>query len=187
MFTNKMLKASIRDELTDRFRSIDGGVFINVQALNSERTYLFRKALNDRKVKFQVVRNRLARDAFVGHGYVAAELDNVLKGPVGVLYTEEENSATTAAKFLAEWKREVKDKLVEWKGAFLEGQVLGAKAAEQLKDAPSKNEARAMLLGTIQAPIVQLLRTIREPEARIIYVLNAMREKREEGGEKAAS
>lgn len=86
---------------------------------------------------------------------------------------------------VAEWKTETRDKIVKWKGAFLDGEVVGADAAEDLKNAPTKDQARAMLLGLLQAPATQLLGTVREPYARVAYLLKAFADKREEAGEKA--
>ncbi len=182
---SKVLKSLIRDQLKDRFENVEGGVFISTQGLDSEKTYAFRAALKKQNVRYTVLRNALARDAFTQFGYQAAELDRVLTGPVGVAYTTDEGSATTAARVVSEWKRDTRDKIVAWKGAFLEGQVLGPEEAEKLKDAPTKDQARAMLLGMFQAPITQFMGTIREPYARVVYLLNAFADKRKDGGEAA--
>lgn len=176
---SKILKSLMRDELTTLFADVDGGLLISAQGLNSEKTYAFRKAMHQRNVSYTIVKNSLARAAFKARGYKTGELEKVFKGPVGILYTEEEGSATSAARAVSEWKVANKDKIIQYVGALLEGQVLGAKDAEQLKNAPTKDQARAQLLGIIQAPATQLLGTIREPHARVVYLLNALKEKME--------
>jgi len=178
---SKQLKTWMQSELSARFKGIDGGIFVSSDGLNSEATYSLRKTLHGQGVKYTVVRNAFLRKVFEAAGYSGAELKKVLKGPTGVVYTTEENSAPTAAKAFDAWKRDSKDKVLQYRGAFFDGAVLGPKDAEQLKSAPGKREARAMLLGVIQAPATKLLAQIREPHARVIYLLNNWREKREEG------
>ena len=176
---SRMLKGYMRDEITSKFNGVDGGLLISTQGLNSEKTYALRSALQSRNLRYVVLRNSLARHAFVSLGYDGDALNKVLEGPCGIVYTSEEGSAALAAKAIDEWKREAKDKLVLLKGALLDGQVVDAKDAAGLKDAPTKDQARAMLLGTLQAGATKLLGTIREPLAGIVYVLNNYHEKKE--------
>lgn len=182
---SKQLKELMRDELTQRFAGVDGGVFVSTQGLNSEQTYAFRKALQAGKLKYTVLRNALARQAFMAYGYKGAELEKVLTGPIGVVYTREAGSAMAGARAIDTWKRESRDKIVQWKGAFLDGTVLGPKDAEQLKNAPTKRDAQAMLAGALQAPISKFAGTLQECYAKLAYGVDALRKKREEGGEAA--
>lgn len=181
--TAKKLKTMMQGEFQSRLDGVDGGIFISTQGLNSEKTYSFRAALHARNIKFTIMRNAFARKAFTSNGYKLDQLDEILKGALGMVYTTEEGSATESAKAIDEWKRANKDKVVQWMGAFLDGEIMGPKQAKQLKDAPTKEQARAMLLGIIQAPVTQLLATIREPGARVVYLLNAYHDKRNEAGE----
>jgi len=182
---SKWVKDLMRSQLADQFRGVDGGVFISTQGLNSEKTYAFRAALNAKKMRYTVLRNAMACQAFASFGYSASALAQVLKGPIGVVTCDEEGAAMAAARVVADWKLETRDKVIEWKGAFVDGEVVGAQEAEDLKNAPTKDQARAMLLGLIQAPATQLLGTVREPCARVAYLLKAFADKREEAGEKA--
>lgn len=182
---SKLLKSLMQGEVKARFEGVDGGVFVSAQGLNSEKTYHLRKTLHEQGVKYTIVRNAFFQKAFSDFGYDPEALKGVLQGPLGVVYTNEENSAVTAAKALAAWKKEKKDKVILLQGAFMDGTVLNQTQATSLKDMPGKSEARAMLLGVMQAGITQLLATIREPHARVVYLLNSWKEKREEAGEKA--
>ncbi len=182
---SKLLKGMMRQETGARFDGVDGGVFVSTQGLNSEKTYDFRSTLHAKGVKFTIIRNAFAKHAFKELGYSDKALDKVLTGPLGVVYSTEENSAPSSARVIDEWKKANKDKLVLLRGAFMDGEIIGPKEAAQLKDAPTKEQARAQLLGVIQAPITQLLATIREPYARVVYLMNAWKDKREEAGEKA--
>jgi large subunit ribosomal protein L10 len=174
---SKQLKTLMREALETKFEGVEGGVLINATALDSEKTYAFRKALHARKLKYTVVRNSIAARAFMGKGYKQNDLEKVLKGPVGIVYSKDEGGAVVAAKSVFEWKKDTRDKLVEWKGAFVDGQVLGPKDAEALRNAPGKREVRAMLAGALQAPISKLAATLQEMYARFAYAIHALEEK----------
>jgi len=158
---SKMMKGMIRDHYTARFKDVDGGVFITTQGMDSEKTYAFRAALHGRNLKYTVVHNAMARQAFRGFGYTDAQLDKVLKGPVGLVGGRDEGSAQLAAKVIEEGKRDTKDKTVEWVGAYVDGSVMGAKVAMALKDAPTKDVARGMLAGVLQAGVTRFMATVR--------------------------
>jgi large subunit ribosomal protein L10 len=52
--------------------------------------------------------------------------------------------------------------------------VLDAKGVEdQLATMPGKNELRAMLLATLQAPLQQFLALLQAPAQNFVYVLSA--------------
>ena len=46
-------------------------------------------------------------------------------------------------------------------------------------------QARAQLAGVLQSTVTSLVATIREPAARMVFVLDAIKRKLEEGGEAA--
>lgn len=179
---SKYMKGLMRDQLKSRFDGVDGGVLISTTGLDSEKTYAFRAALNAKQLKYTVVRNSLLKKAFEDFGYSRAELDKHLTGSVGIVYGPVEGSAMAGARAVDEWKKETKDKVIEWKGAFMEGAVMGPQEAQDLKDAPTRDQAYAMLAGILQAPITQLLGTLAEPCKRVVYVMDAYKRKLEEGG-----
>lgn len=177
---SKELKSLMRQELEETFAKVDGGVLLNTLMLDSEKTYAFRKAMHQRKLKFTVVKNALACHAFKSKGYDLEALKKVFAGPVGILYSEDAASAVVSAKVLADWRKTTKDKAIEVKGALLDGQVLGAKDAEALKNAKGRRELQAELAGTLQAPISKFAATLNELVVRFAYAIDALAKKREE-------
>lgn len=67
----------------------------------------------------------------------------------------------------------VKDKAFKIKYGYLAKNVLSAADVAKLGNLPSLPEMRAKLLGTIQAPASQLVRTINEPGRSLAAVLQA--------------
>lgn len=181
---SRELKNFMRAELETSFQGVDGGVLLNTLMLDSEKTYAFRKEMHKLKLEYTVVKNAIATQAFKAKGYKADDLKKVFAGPVGVLYSRDAASAIVSAKAFAEWKRKTRDKVVEIRGALLDGEVLGAKAAEGLKSAKGRKELQADLANVLQAPIQKMAATLNELVVRFAYAVDAVKKKREEGGAK---
>ena len=168
------------DQLASRFDGVDGGLLVRTTGLNSEKTYAFRKMLNSKGMRVTMLRNSLARKTFEKQGYPTGELKKTLQGPLAMVYAKDvEGSATAAARVVSDWKKETRDKVVELAGALMDGSVMGPKEAEQLKDAPTRSDAYAMLAGVLQAPIAQLMGTLNEVPRQWIGVFDAYKRKLE--------
>jgi large subunit ribosomal protein L10 len=70
---------------------------------------------------------------------------------------------------------------LEIKGAILDGQVVQAAGVKALAELPPKEIVLGQLLGVLQAPATQLLRTLNEPGARLARLVDALA-KRADGG-----
>ena len=64
----------------------------------------------------------------------------------------------------------------------LDGKILDAAGVEALSKLPGKNELRASLLATMQAPLVKLLQQLNAPGQNFVYVLKAKEDKAEKAG-----
>ena len=104
----------------------------------------------------------------------AEKLGQTLTGMTGVAWSYEDPSA--AAKIVTAFKKD--NVKLEVKAGLIEGQVLDAHAVENnLAKMPGKNELRAMLLATFQAPSQQLVRLLAAPSQNLVYALEAKRKK----------
>ena len=115
------------------------------------------------------LKNTLARRAIAGTPY--EKLAESLTGPLiyGI-----SNDPVTAAKVLNDFAKG-NDKLVVKAGA-LPGSVLDAAGVKALASLPSREELLAKLMGTMQAPIAQFVRTLNEVPARFARTLAAVRD-----------
>jgi large subunit ribosomal protein L10 len=67
----------------------------------------------------------------------------------------------------------------EIKGGVVEGKKINADEVDQLAKLPSKEILYAMLLGTLQAPMSQLVGVMNNKLSSLVYVLEAVRNKKE--------
>ncbi len=98
----------------------------------------------------------------------------------GVAFSYEDPSA--AAKVVKAFRKDPAQAKLQIKAGLIDGQVLPADAVEtQLASMPGKNELRASLLATLQAPMTQLLQILQAPAQNFAYLLKAKEDQGKEG------
>jgi large subunit ribosomal protein L10 len=134
----------------------------------------FRKA----GVEYKVFKNTLVLQALRGTPLEGKkELEKVFAGETALAFSFEDPSA--AAKIVRDFRKEgEKNEKLQVKAGVLEASILPGKDVEsKLASMPGKDEVRAMLLGTLQAPMQKLLQTLQAPSQHVVYVLEAQRKK----------
>lgn len=135
---------------------------------SSDMTELRAKLRQLNGVNLHVVRNTLAKKAFVGTNY--EELIKHLHGPVVLAFTSDEPSIV--AKLLRDFAKE-KEKL-SVTALSIEGKLLGGNQLDLVANLPTKQEAITKLVVVIQAPIVKFVRTLAEPTAKLVRTVAAV-------------
>lgn len=162
------LKQPIVDEISEKINGAQSVVVADGRGLTVAQDTELRKALREAGVQYKVYKNTLIKRAFEGTDF--AQLDEYLEGPSAVAISKDD--ATAAARVLYKFAKN-NDKL-EIKGGVVEGKVYDAKALEPIATIPSREELLSKLLGSLQAPITNFARDIRQ-----------VAEKKAEGGEAA--
>ncbi|MBE0599754.1 MAG: 50S ribosomal protein L10, partial [Burkholderiaceae bacterium] len=132
-----------------------------------------RKQARESGVYLRVLKNTLARRAITGTPF--EKLADQLVGP---LIYGMSSDPVSCAKVLNSFAKG-NDKLVLKAGA-LPNVSLDANGVKALAMLPSREELLAKLLGTMQAPIVQFVRTLNEVPGRFVRVLAAVRDQKEQ-------
>ena len=123
-------------------------------------------------VYLRVVKNTLVRRALVGTGFEG--LSDKLVGPL--IYGISKDPVA-AAKLLNDFAK-ANDKLVIKAGA-MPNYVMDAAGVKALATMPSREELLSKLLGTMQAPIAQVVRTLNEIPTKFVRGLAAVRDAKE--------
>jgi len=126
-------------------------------------------------VYLRVLKNTLAIRAVVGTPF--EKLSEKLTGPL--IYGISSDPVATA-KVLNEFSK-THDKLVIRAGA-MPNAVITALEVKALANMPSREELLAKLLGTMQAPIAQFVRTLNEVPSRFVRTLAAVRDQKQGAG-----
>jgi large subunit ribosomal protein L10 len=137
-----------------------------VKEVNAEMTELRREARNA-GVYLRVVKNTLARRAVEGTEFEC--MKESLKGPILLAFGKEDPGA--AARVIKDFAKE--HKALQAVSLSTGGQLLPAEDLATLANLPTLDQARAMLLGVMLAPMTKLVRTIAEPSAMLARTLSA--------------
>ena len=170
-------KESVVGTVKDKFDRMTSAVFLDYKGLNVESVTKLRDEFRKSGVEYRVVKNTLVHHAIKHHAW-AKGLDKALVGMTAVAWSYEDPSA--AAKVVKAFRKD--HPKLQVKAGLIEGQVLPAAAVEsQLATMPGKNELRAMLLATMQAPLTQFLQQLNAPLQNFAYLLKAKEDQAAKG------
>ena len=123
-------------------------------------------------VYFRVVKNTLVRRAVADTPF--ASLADKMLGPLAYGIGSD---PVAVAKVLNDFAKG-NEKFVITGGA-MPGQVMSVKDIAALASLPSRDELIAKLLGTMQAPVVKLVRTMNEVPSKFVRALAAVRDSKQ--------
>ena len=142
------------------------------QGLNVEDITNLRKNLRDKQVNYLVGKNTLFRIAAKEAG--VPDIDEHLSGPTAIAFAADD--APAAAKVLHD---SYKDKeLPRTKVFIVRGDRFEGADIKQFADLPSREELLAMVAAAVEAPLVELARTIDGFFQELILSVEALVEKR---------
>lgn len=129
---------------------------------------LLRRQARDNGIYLHVVKNTLARRALLGTEFEC--MGDALLGPLVLGFSLEDPGAV--GRVVKDFAKD-HDKLVV-KVVSIGGQMYGAADLERLASLPTREQALSMLMGVMQAPIAQFVRTLAEPAAQFVRTVQAV-------------
>ena len=173
MSLNLNAKKAIVEEIAGVAAEAPSAIAAEYHGLSVAQMTELRNAAREAGVYLRVVRNTLARRAFENTQFECMREGMV--GPLLLGFSGDEPGS--AARVVRDFAKE-NDKLVV-KLVALDGNLLETSELSRLASMPSLDEARAMLLGLLSAPLGMFVRTLAEPPAKLARVLAAQRDKQE--------
>ncbi len=166
-------KTEVIGDVKANFEKMTSVVFVDYKGMNVETATKLRAKFKAAGVDYRVVKNTLVKHAIKDLPF-ADGLKTSLTGMTGVAWAYEDPSI--AAKIIRDFKKEAGDagQKLQVKAGILDGQILDANAVEnQLANLPGKDELRATLLATLQAPSQQFVALLQAPTQNFVYLLAA--------------
>ena len=174
---DKSQKQNAIGELKSRFDRMTSLVVLDYKGINVETVTKLRAEFRKAGVEYKVAKNTLVKQALKGSKLLDA-LKPQLHGMTAFAWSYEDPSA--AAKVVKTFLKDNEGKLAVRAGV-IDGTLLDAKGVtEQLATMPGKDELRAQLLATMQAPLQQFVALLNAPAQNFAYLLDAKH--REMGG-----
>jgi large subunit ribosomal protein L10 len=169
---NRQEKAVVIEEVVAQVAKAQSIVIAEYRGLDVASVTELRKKARESGVYLRVLKNTLVRRALVGSPFEG--LSNQLLGPLiyGI-----STDPVAAAKVLNDFAKS-NDKLV-LKAGSLPNSLLTQDGVKALASIPSREELLSKLLGTMQAPIAQFVRTLNEVPTKLVRGLAAVRDQKE--------
>jgi large subunit ribosomal protein L10 len=168
---NRQEKAVVIEEVSAEVAKAQSIVIAEYRGLDVASVTVLRKTARESGVYLRVLKNSLARRAVAGTAF--EPLAEQLTGPL--IYGISADPVA-AAKVLAGFAKS-NDKLVIKAGA-LPNSLLNQEGVKALATMPSREELLSKLLGTMQAPIAQFVRTLNEVPTKFARGLAAVRDQK---------
>src|SRR5690242_10582307 len=161
-------KERVIDEIAQKLRDSKVAIFTDYRGLTVKDLADLRGRLRPAKVEYQVVKNTLTRLAAT-KADISADLGAVLEGPTAIGFGYED--VVQAAKAINDYART--SRVFQIKAGLLENRVLSAAEITALATLPGKPQLQAQVLGTMTAPIQNLLSVLNGTSRNLMNVLAA--------------
>lgn len=140
--------------LIEKLKTAQAGVLVDYRGLTVSEDTELRAKLREAGVEYKVVKNTLTRFAAKEVGF--DELDEVLNGPTSLALGFDDPVAP--AKIISDFAKQNEN--LEIKAGFLDGKVISLDEVKQLANTPSRDTLIAKIMGSLNAPVSNLVRTL---------------------------
>ncbi len=147
-------KKQIVADLVETLKTAQAGVLVDYRGLTVEQDTDLRRKLREAGVEYKVVKNTLTRFAAKEVGLDG--LDEQLNGPTSLAVSTEDPVAP--AKVIADFAKNVE--CLQIKAGFIDGNVISLEEVKTLANTPSRETLIAKIMGSLNAPISNLVRTL---------------------------
>ena len=176
MAVTKAKKAEQIEKLSQDLQKASSMIVGTFSKLTVGKDFELRKTVRSAGVKYQVVKNTLAKRA--SEGTQVAEALKVLKGVSSIAYTS--GDPVALAKALSKYVDDNPE--FSFKSGVLEGRVISTKEIKALATMPSKEEIYAKLLFLINSPAQRLVTVMNAVGRDLAVVVSQGVEKKKFGG-----
>ncbi|MFO0677166.1 MAG: 50S ribosomal protein L10 [Polyangiaceae bacterium] len=168
---DRATKSAEISEIQTRFGKSSSAVFLDYKGMTVESITKLRSQFRKAGVDYKVCKNTLVKQAIKTESF-AKQLDDVLAGMTGIAWSYEDPSA--AAKVAKAFLKDPAGEKLSIKGGLIDGTILNGKQVEDsLATMPGKDELRAKLLATFQAPLQQFVALLQAPSQNFVYLMAA--------------
>lgn len=168
-------KKEIVSEVAAVAASAHSAVAAEYRGLTVGQMTTLRKQAREGGVYLRVVKNNLAKLAVKDTEFEC--IQDGLKGPLILAFSQEDPGS--AARLVKDFIKDKANQALDVQFVAVGGEMLPASELERLSKLPTRDQALAMLAGTLRAPLDKFARTINEVPGKLVRTLAAVRDQKE--------
>lgn len=170
MALNMEQKKAVVAEVAGAAQNALAAVAAEYRGLTVEEMTELRVKARESGVFLKVAKNTLVRRAVEGTEFEC--MQEAMAGPLLLAFSMEDPGA--AARLVKDYSKS-HDNLIA-RLVAVGGQLYDASELERLSSLPTYDQAIAMLMGVMKAPVEKLVRTLAEPHAKLVRTVAAVRD-----------
>ncbi|MCR5177440.1 MAG: 50S ribosomal protein L10 [Lachnospiraceae bacterium] len=151
-------KQPIVQEISEKIDGAQAVVLADARGLTVAQDTQLRKQLREAGVFYKVYKNTMMHRAFENTDYMQLYDNELLNGPSALAVSKDDPAAP--ARVLVKFAKTAKE--LEVKGGVVEGKYYDAQGLVAIADIPSREVLLSKLLGSIQSPIANFARVVKQ-------------------------
>lgn len=150
------LKQPIMEEIASLLDGAQAVVLVDYRGLSVEEDTKLRKSFREAGVTYKVYKNTYIKRMIAGTEF--EPVADLLEGPTAIAVSKED--ATAPARIIAQNQKEMEN--LKFKGGVVAGTYYDADMMAKIASIPSREVLLGRLLGSIQAPIGNFARVLKQ-------------------------
>jgi large subunit ribosomal protein L10 len=169
---NREAKAVVIDDVSAQLAQAQSVILAEYRGLDVANITELRKKARDASVYLRVLKNTLVRRSVAGTPF-----EMLADKMVGPLIYGISTDPVAAAKVMNDFAKA--NEVFVIKAGALPNYLMDAAGVKALASMPSRDELLSQLLGTMQAPVAQFVRTLNEVPSKFVRTVAALKTQRE--------
>ena len=172
MALNREAKAVVIDDVSAQLAQAQSVILAEYRGLDVANITELRKKARDAGVYLRVLKNTLVRRSVAGTPF-----EMLADKMVGPLIYGISTDPVAAAKVMNDFAKA--NEVFVIKACAMPNYLMDAAGVKALASMPSRDELLSKLLGTMQAPVAQFVRTLNEVPSKFVRTVAALKTQRE--------
>lgn len=160
-----------------------GAILTDYRGLTVAEVTNLRRKLREVDAEYHIVKNTLFKIA-VGEA-VTPELDKLLTGPTAIVFAR--NDVVAPTKAVLDFLVTLRKPEIKVKGGWIDGKIYDTTQVTALSKLPPREQIIAQLIGTLNGPMSEFVGTLDNIIGEFVRTVQAIHDKRVEGGEAATA
>ena len=151
-------KAPVVKEIAEKIEGAQAAVLVDARGLTVAQDTQLRRQLREAGVVYKVYKNTMMHRAFENTDFAQLDENGLLNGPSALAISKDDPAAP--ARVLVKFAKTAQQ--LEVKGGVVEGKYYDANALVGIAEIPSREVLLSKLLGSIQSPIANFARVVKQ-------------------------